>query len=196
MTAHRKSRGIAGAAAARRLGYGHGSGVMLPIVMPGQNSLDRVCAGRRQSTQAARRGLSEFFELVSGHISSAVADARAYEEERQRAEALAEIDRAKTAFFSNVSHEFRTPLTLMLGPARGRAGEHEPSPPAARTSSRWFIATRLRLLKLVNTLLDFSRIEAGRIQAVYEPTDLAAFTARSGQRIPIRRSSGPGSTRR
>ena len=85
------------------------------------------------------------------------------EEERRRAEALAELDRAKTAFFSNVSHEFRTPLTLMLGPIeepctseRGRAQGEE---------LRLVHRNGLRLLKLVNTLLDFSRIEAGRAEA-------------------------------
>jgi PAS domain S-box-containing protein len=117
-----------------------------------------------------------FHELAAGHIATAIANARTYEEERKRAEALAEIDRAKTAFFSNVSHEFRTPLTLMLGPLEDALAEGGLPPP---TRERLEVAHRnsMRLLKLVNTLLDFTRIEAGRIEAVYEPTDLAALTA-------------------
>ncbi|MDR3632569.1 MAG: ATP-binding protein [Isosphaeraceae bacterium] len=119
-----------------------------------------------------------FVSLLAGLIASGLANARAYEEERKRAEALAKLDRAKTAFFSNVSHEFRTPLTLMLGPAEDAlAAADEPLPPRQRERVEILHRNALRLLKLVNTLLDFSRIEAGRIQAVYEPTDLAALTA-------------------
>ncbi|HWE48134.1 MAG TPA: response regulator [Caulobacteraceae bacterium] len=116
-----------------------------------------------------------FLDLVSNQVTAAVHNAVAYDEARRRAEALAELDRAKTTFFSNVSHEFRTPLTLMLGPmedalAEGQLGD-----------SRQLIETAhrngLRLLKLVNNLLDFSRLEAGRSHATYEPTDLPAYTA-------------------
>jgi signal transduction histidine kinase len=116
-----------------------------------------------------------FFELVARHIGSALGDARAYEEERKRAEALAELDRTKTAFFSNISHEFRTPLTLILGPTQ----EARNAPDRALRGSELELVYRneLRLLKLVNSLLDFSRIEAGRIEAVYEPTDIGTFTA-------------------
>jgi signal transduction histidine kinase len=117
-----------------------------------------------------------FLDLVAGQIATAVANARAYESERRRAEALAELDRAKTTFFSNVSHELRTPLTLMLGPLEDALGG---SRLGAEDRERVEVAHRngLRLLKLVNALLDFSRIEAGRIQAVYQETDLAAVTA-------------------
>ena len=116
-----------------------------------------------------------FFDLVVGHISTAIANARAYQEERKRAEALAEIDRAKTTFFSNVSHEFRTPLTLMLGPLEETLADTTVS---SSVHERLDVAHRnsIRLLKLVNTLLDFSRIEAGRIEAVFEPVDLPALT--------------------
>src|SRR6185503_1103952 len=98
--------------------------------------------------------------------------------ERKRSQALAELDRAKTAFFSNVSHEFRTPLTLMLGPVEELlAKSHTDLSPAATTHLEVVNRNGLRLLRLVNTLLDFSRIEAGRVRATYQPTDLAAFTS-------------------
>jgi len=118
-----------------------------------------------------------FINLVAGQIASGLANAHAYEEERRRAEALAEIDRAKTTFFSNVSHEFRTPLTLMLSPLEDVLARPDLDPLSDHRSLVQ-VAHRngVRLLKLVNTLLDFSRIEAGRVQASFEPLDLAAFT--------------------
>lgn len=119
-----------------------------------------------------------FLELVARQIAGSLANAQAYEQERKRAEALAELDRAKTTFFSNVSHEFRTPLTLMLGPLEDLLRKANGTLPAPeREQLETAHRNSLRLLKLVNTLLDFSRIEAGRIQATYQPTNLAAFTA-------------------
>ncbi len=117
-----------------------------------------------------------FLGRAAAHVSTALANARAYEEERRKAEALAEIDRAKTAFFSNVSHEFRTPLTLMLGPIEDALADRDNLIPRERERIEVIHRNGLRLLKLVNTLLDFSRIEAGRTQANVEPTDLAVLT--------------------
>jgi signal transduction histidine kinase len=117
-----------------------------------------------------------FLQLVAGQFSTALNNARSYEKERQRAEALAELDRAKTTFFSNVSHEFRTPLTLMLGPLEETLAESHVLPAETRERLEIAHSNSVRLLKLVNTLLDFSRIEAGRIEASYEPTDLALYT--------------------
>ena len=119
-----------------------------------------------------------FIELIAGQIAAGLANSRAYEQERRRAEALAEIDRAKTIFFSNVSHEFRTPLTLMLGPLEDVLNKRsQPLPAEDLHQIETVHRNGLRLLKLVNTLLDFSRIEAGRIQALYRPVDLCASTA-------------------
>src|SRR4030095_14738274 len=120
---------------------------------------------------------TSFYELVAGQIATAVANARADEEGRRRAESLAELDRAKTAFFSNVSHEFRTPLTLMLAPLDELLESDDVLSPLVADHLRVVNRNGLRLLRLVNTLLDFSRIEAGRVQAAYRPIDLAAFTA-------------------
>jgi DNA-binding NtrC family response regulator/signal transduction histidine kinase len=119
-----------------------------------------------------------FVRRIAEQVAIGLASARAYEQERLRAEALAEIDRAKTAFFSNVSHEFRTPLALMLGPLEEVLPEaRERLSPERHEQLITVRRNAFRLLKLVNTLLDFSRIEAGRVQAVYEPTDLSLVTS-------------------
>jgi signal transduction histidine kinase/DNA-binding response OmpR family regulator len=119
-----------------------------------------------------------FIDLIAGQLSAAVASARAYEAERQRAESLAELDRAKTAFFMNVSHEFRTPLTLMLGPAEDAlADTAHPLPPEQQDRVEVMHRNAQRLLKLVNTLLDFSRLESQGISARYEPVDLSRYTS-------------------
>lgn len=119
----------------------------------------------------------DFLELATSQIATAIANAEAYEYERLRAEALAKLDHAKTAFFSNVSHEFRTPLTLMLGPLEQLLKNRDALSDIQQ--ERLTVAHRNgeRLLRLVNSLLDFSRIEAGRLTASFEPVDLSALTA-------------------
>jgi PAS domain S-box-containing protein len=150
------------------------------FLLPLKGSGGERLAGFLFAGVSPRRALDEayraFFGLVAGQIASAIADAQATEAERRRAEALAEIDRAKTAFFSNVSHEFRTPLTLMLGPLAEVAADPK-TPALARARLDLAHRNSLRLLKLVNSLLDFSRIEAGRVLASYEPTDFSALTS-------------------
>ena len=152
--------------------------LLVPIAQQGQEQpAGFLVAGLNpyRPLSAEYRG---FLDLLAGQIAAGLASARAYEAERKRAEALAEIDRAKTAFFSNVSHEFRTPLTLLLGPLEEIIDEPEGALPAGDRALA-MVAHRngLRLLKLVNSLLDFSRLEAGRTRAHFQPTDLAACTA-------------------
>jgi len=118
----------------------------------------------------------DFVRLVGANISGALAGVRALEDERRRSEQLAELDRAKTAFFSNVSHEFRTPLTLMLGPLEDLLAKSDSLPTDDRALLAVAQRNGIRLLRLVNTLLDFARIEAGRAQATYQPTDLCVLT--------------------
>ncbi|WP_422742243.1 SpoIIE family protein phosphatase [Micromonospora sp. WMMD754] len=122
-------------------------------------------------------GYRGFVELAAGHVATGIASARSYQAQQRRAEELAELDRAKTAFFSNISHEFRTPLTLIMGPVDELRGLMQDADPRIREELEVIRRNGLRLGRLVNSLLDFSRIEAGRMQARYEPVDLAAVTA-------------------
>lgn len=151
--------------------------VAVPIVAVGETGQAGILLVGLNPFRKYDEAYQSFIQLVAGQIASSIANAQSYEEERKRVEALAEIDRAKTTFFSNVSHEFRTPLTLMLGPIEDLLAEKETLSQEQQERTEILHRNSLRLLRLVNALLDFSRIEAGRVQAVYEPTDLAAYTA-------------------
>jgi PAS domain S-box-containing protein len=144
--------------------------LMVPLLRQGGAPYGfMVCAlNRYRALDDNYRG---FLELAARHVASGIESARSNEAQRRRAEELAELDRAKTAFFSNISHEFRTPLTLIMGPLEElRSRLDEPELDLIHRNA-------LRLGKLVNTLLDFSRIEAGRMQARFEPIDLSAATS-------------------
>ena len=148
--------------------------VVLPLDSPGQDHLAGFLVLGLSPRLRFDNTYESFLNLVAGHVTTNITNARAVEAERQRVRELAELDRAKTAFFSNVSHEFRTPLTLMLGPTEDALASPEQALRGADLET--VHRNELRLLKLVNTLLDFSRIEAGRVQASYTPTDLSALT--------------------
>ncbi|MDZ8104122.1 MAG: ATP-binding protein [Nostoc sp. DedQUE12a] len=152
--------------------------VAIPIAPSGETGKAAILIAGLNPFRLFDDNYKGFMELVAAQIAASIANAQAYEQERKRAEALAEIDRVKTIFFSNVSHEFRTPLTLMLGPLEDILANCGGLLPANEQEQLKMVQRNgLRLLKLVNSLLDFSRIEAGRVQASYEPTDLAMFTA-------------------
>ena len=149
---------------------------VLPVLTTGETGRSGVLIVGLNPFRLFDENYRGFLGLVAGQIAAALANAQAYEEEKRRAEVLAELDRAKTTFFSNVSHEFRTPLTLMLGPVEellAASAATDPSRPQLELVHR----NGMRLLRLVNSLLDFSRIEAGRMRAKFEPTDLSAFSA-------------------
>lgn len=150
---------------------------VLPIYVAGVNHPLAILVAAVSPRRALDDTYRTFFVMLQEAVANALASARSYEEEKKRSEALAQLDKAKTAFFSNVSHEFRTPLTLMLGPLEEVLAEQQALPSLAQEHLQVAYRNALRLLKLVNSLLDFSRIESGRARASYRATDLAPMTA-------------------
>ena len=147
-----------------------------PMVRQGQHQTGGILIAGVNPFRRADQSYLAFVSLYVSQIAAGIANARSYEEASQRAEALAELDRAKTLFFTNVSHELRTPLTLILGPVEDLLSQ--PGGMNSEQLGKIEIAHRnaLRLLKLVNALLDFSRLEAGRLAVNYESTDLGKLT--------------------
>ena len=154
------------------------SALILPIFESGfENTAGFLVAGVSDHRRLDG-AYCNFLDLVAGEIATNIASARAQEQERIRLNAIAELDRAKTAFFTNISHEFRTPLTLILGVVEELLAKSEQEPGNPKLEELSVVRRNgVRLLRLVNTLMAFSGLEAGRIRAVYRPTDLAAFTA-------------------
>lgn len=149
--------------------------IALPLTLSANNTVGMLICGINP-TRKLDDDYRTFFEMAASQVSTAIQNATAFENERRRLKELAEIDKAKTAFFSNISHEFRTPLTLMLGPLEDLLDNY-----SLPVNERQIIETThrnaTRLLKLVNTLLDFSLMESGRMRARFAPTELDTFTA-------------------
>ena len=149
--------------------------IVIPITQPGLKELYSVLVVGLNPFRLLDEKYMGFFSLVADQIATSYADVHALETERKRAEALAEIDKAKTIFFSNISHEFRTPLTLIAAPIEDALGD-ENTIPANKVRLKVAQDNVNRLLKMVNSLLDFSRIEAGRMRAKFEEVDLSQLT--------------------
>lgn len=150
----------------------------LPILSGGRDRLAGIFIAGVSPRRPLDDDYKSFLSLTAGHLSAAINNAHIHEEERRRAEYLSEIDRAKTVFFSNVSHELRTPITLLLGPLEEMLSEkYGPLSMSQKEQVEIMHRNALRLNKLVNTLLDFSRIEAGRVEPIYVATDLALITS-------------------
>ena len=149
------------------------SALVLPVTVPGREAPLAVLVAAVSPRKALDDQYRTFYGLVAGQVTAALSEALAYEQERKRAEALAELNSAKSHFLSNVSHEFRTPLTLMLGPLEDALAGRATGPETLEMVHR----NGLRLLKLVNALLDFSRIEGGRVEPDLASVDLATLTA-------------------
>jgi signal transduction histidine kinase len=147
-----------------------------PIASTDQQSVVGVLISGISPRLVLDQRYRDLLDLAAAHLARSLGAARAHEDERRRVQAMAELDRAKTEFFANVSHEFRTPLTLLLGPLETLLADQ-----ALEVKTRQQLCqmhrNALRLLRLVNALLDFSRMEAGRHSARFVPTDLARYTA-------------------
>lgn len=152
------------------------SAIVLPVVGSSQSDGGAVLVCGLNPRRVFDSGYRSFLDLVGENLAAGLASASTREQERQRAEALAALDRAKTAFLTNVSHEFRTPLTLMLAPLEDviAGARHDPELVARLESVS---LNGKRLLRLVNSLLDFTRVEAGQSEPQLQTVDVGALTA-------------------
>ncbi|RIB01815.1 hypothetical protein C2G38_948383 [Gigaspora rosea] len=150
--------------------------ILLPVATStGKNVLTSVMICGINPRRALDREYMGFLQLVVGHVSSSMTHGKSREEERKQAEMLADLNRQKINFFQNISHEFRTPLTLMLSPLEEAISMCSPDSPIL-PNLQLINRNARRLLKLVNTLLQFSRMEAGRLEARFQKTDIAKIT--------------------
>ena len=149
----------------------------VPVRLPGSKSPAAFMIAGASARLPLNDAYLGFYGLIAAAFGAALVNAQAHENECRRAETLTVLDHAKTAFLADVSHEFRTSLTLLLGPIEDMVAAAESLPASQRQRLGMAHRNALRLLRLVNSLLDFFRIEAGRFEASFKPLDLADLTA-------------------
>ncbi|MBH8551363.1 response regulator [Nostocaceae cyanobacterium CENA357] len=155
-------------------------GFDLPLKMPARSLMvvpllaDAKCIGSitlRQGNKARQWVTSDIqlAKAVAAQAAIAVQQSRLYQKTREQAERLLQLDKQKTEFFQNISHEFRTPITLIQGPLESAVSSGEG---LSYAQSAIALRNSRRLLRLVNQLLDLQRLDAGRMQPNFRPCDL------------------------
>lgn len=152
--------------------------VLVPVPSPTQSTPYGFLVLGANRHRPVDESFFDFADLIAAHFAAAINDATAMEQERERSEALARLDQAKSDFLANVSHELRTPLTLLLGPAEDAlTDDKHPLDETQHRRLEVIARNATRMLGLVNTLLDFSRLDTVRDESTFQPTDLRRYTA-------------------
>ncbi|UYP19203.1 ATP-binding protein [Rhodococcus sp. Z13] len=150
--------------------------LLSPLVVSGRDTPLGVLAVGLSPYRGFDDAYATFVELVSTKISGLLRDASVMDAERRRADALAALDAAKTRFLETISHEFRTPLTLLLGPLQELL-DGDDLTVEQRRSLETVQRGALRLRRLVDALLEATRAEAYPVTVRPQPTDPGALTA-------------------
>ncbi|MDB9514021.1 response regulator [Kamptonema animale CS-326] len=145
--------------------------LVVPLISDGK-IIGSISLRQNRSTRRWLPWEIELAQVVATQASLAVQQSRLYQTTRQQAERLLEADRLKTEFFQNISHEFRTPLTLTIGPLESAVSLKQDLPYEQAAIA---LRNSRRLLRLVNQLLDLQRLDAGKMQPSFRPTDLVGF---------------------
>ncbi|UBF24038.1 response regulator [Kovacikia minuta CCNUW1] len=149
--------------------------LVVPLILDGE-IIGSISLRQNQHARRWQASEVELAQAVAAQAAIAVHQSRLYQKTRQQAEQLLELDRQKTEFFQNISHEFRTPLTLTIGPLESAVNQKQGLPYEQATIA---LRNSRRLLRLVNQLLDLQRLDAGRMQPSFRPCDLVDFVSQT-----------------
>jgi signal transduction histidine kinase/class 3 adenylate cyclase/PleD family two-component response regulator len=147
--------------------------LVVPLIADGQ-IIGSISLRQNHAPRIWQPAEVQLTETVAEQAAIAVQQAHLYQKTREQAEQLLQLDQQKTEFFQNISHEFRTPLTLMVGPLESAVKQNQPLPVAQATIA---LRNSRRLLRLVNQLLDLQRLNAGRMQPTFHPCDFVDFVS-------------------
>jgi GAF domain-containing protein/response regulator RpfG family c-di-GMP phosphodiesterase len=147
--------------------------MVVPLLADGR-SIGSITLREGNKARQWKTAEIELAKSVAAQAAIAVQQSRLYQTTREQAERLLELDKQKTEFFQNISHEFRTPITLIQGPLESAVAANE-----GLSYSQSAIALRnsRRLLRLVNQLLDLQRLDAGKMQPSFRPCDLVQLVS-------------------
>ncbi|NUR17181.1 MAG: response regulator [Dermatophilaceae bacterium] len=154
---------------------GGGDVHLVPVIEPGlarPTALLRFRANPRRPWDAQLRA---YADLCASHVATALSGVRRRTDDRQRQEALAELDVAKSDFFANVSHELRTPLALITGPVSDALAA-DGLDDDMRRRFEMIARNAERLTGLVDRILDLTRVEAGAVEPHWAVVDLVTVT--------------------